>query len=303
MLTRLALGSFSPSVLLRVARETGRLAEQGLEVVEQAVTSSPAQFKSLIAGELDAVLTSPDNVLAYRFLPDNPLGETVDVKIVSAIDRGMGLALFSGPGVSSVDELRHATFAVDVPNSGFAFAMYALAEHLGLPRSEYSVVSLGSTPNRLGALLAGQCSATMLNAGNDLLAAAAGSTELGQVTDVVPSYLGTVLASAGGSVSEDITRLGAALRAAADAVLSDTLDELTEALAGSALHLTPELATSYLRTLKDPRKGLIRDGRVDRTSMEAVLQLRCRFEPAFMDGVDLLADALNPAMGLIAPPP
>jgi len=302
MRTRLVLGSFTPSILLRVARELGQLAEQDLDVVEQAVTSSAAQFRALVDGQLDVVLTSPDNVLAYRLLPNNPLGEIVDVKIVSAVDRGLGLALFSGPGVNSVAELRGATFAVDVPNSGFAFVMYALAERLGLPRGEYSVMPLGSTPRRLAALMAGTCDATMLNAGNDLVASAAGCAELGQVTDVAPAYLGTVLASSGESDPEAVARLGAALRAASAAVLSDTVDDLAGALAGDVLKLPPDLARSYVRTMKNLRHGLIPDGRVDRPSMEAVVRLRRRFEPAWLDGVDLLANALKPALGLIAPP-
>jgi ABC-type nitrate/sulfonate/bicarbonate transport system substrate-binding protein len=303
MLTRLDLGSFTPSVLLGVARETGRLAEHGLEVHEHAVASSPAQFRALIAGELDAALTSPDNVLAYRFVPNNPLGATADVKIVSAVDRGMGLALFSREGVTSVEELRGGVFAVDVPNSGFAFAMYAVAESGGLERGDYTVLSLGSTPNRLEALLTGRCDATMLNAGNELLAAAGGATELGRVTDVASSYLGTVLAIAGESVREWVIRLAAALRTTAEAILSGAVDELAADVAARALGLPAELARTYVRGLKDERTGLVRDGVVDRASMEAVLGLRRRYEPVVVDGVDLLADALEPASGLVAPPP
>jgi hypothetical protein len=39
--TSLTLGSFTPSVLLRVARGTGALADAGLEVTETPVPSSP----------------------------------------------------------------------------------------------------------------------------------------------------------------------------------------------------------------------------------------------------------------------
>ncbi|HXA62482.1 MAG TPA: hypothetical protein VNW94_25305, partial [Streptosporangiaceae bacterium] len=60
------LGVFSPSVVLGVARACGALAEAGLHVEEIPVTSSSQQFALLFAGGLDAVFTSPDNVLAYR---------------------------------------------------------------------------------------------------------------------------------------------------------------------------------------------------------------------------------------------
>ncbi|MGH3358629.1 MAG: hypothetical protein ACRDO7_07480, partial [Nocardioidaceae bacterium] len=87
----LVVGAFTPSVLLAVARSTGRLRASGLDVTEVLVDSSPAQFRALMSGELDAALTSPDNVLAYRFDPHNPLRTTTDARIVGAVDRGMGL--------------------------------------------------------------------------------------------------------------------------------------------------------------------------------------------------------------------
>ena len=98
MVTRLVAGTFSPSVLLDVARRTGRLSDAGLEVTEVPVASSPGQFRSLVDGEIDVAFTSPDNVLAYRFSPTNPLGGLLDVGIVSGIDRGLGLALYGRPG-------------------------------------------------------------------------------------------------------------------------------------------------------------------------------------------------------------
>src|SRR5919107_846736 len=204
----MTLGTFTPSVLLRVARRTGHLAEAGLEVTEAAVPSSPAQFEALLAGELDAVLTSPDNILAYRYSPTNPLGRTADARIVSAVDRGLGLALYAA---AEPARLRGGTFGVDVPGSGFAFAMYALAESVGLGRDDYEVVALGSTPKRLQALLRGECVATMLNAGNELHAEAAGYGALAAVSRTCTPYLGTVLAVVGEARLEPARRLAGAL--------------------------------------------------------------------------------------------
>jgi len=300
MATRLELGSFTPSVLLGVARDAGVLAEYRLSVNEHPVTSSPAQFRSLLAGELDVALTSPDNVLAYRFVPSNPLGATASVTIVCAVDRGMGLALYGRAGIASAAELRGGVFAVDVPNSGFAFAMYALAESLGLDQRDFTIVPLGATPSRLQALLAGDCDATMLNAGNELLASAAGAVELARVTSVTTSYLGTVLACAGESVSGPVSQLASALTKTAQAIVSGSLDDLTADVAARTLRLPSHLALQYLRSLKDPREGLVSDGVVDLASMEAIVRLRRRYAPAVVDGVDVLADALKPGSGLIA---
>jgi hypothetical protein len=247
------LGTFTPSVLLRVARRTGRLAAAGLDVVESPVASSPAQFAALLDGSLDAALTSPDNVL----------GRTSDVRILSAVDRGMGLALYGRLG---------ETFAVDVPNSGFAFAMYAIAESLGRPRDSYRVVALGSTPKRLTALLAGECDATMLNAGNELHAEAAGYSALGRASVVCAPYLGTVLAAL-----KPQDALAAALTDTAAAIVAGLLDDLVIEEASGALGLTADLATRYLARLKDPAEGLVPDGVVDHESIRTLASLRHRY--------------------------
>ncbi|HEY9525214.1 MAG TPA: hypothetical protein VIR33_18390, partial [Thermopolyspora sp.] len=191
MTRQLVVGVFSPSVLIRVSRRLGLLT--GLDVVEKPVSSSPAQFRALIDGTLDAALTSPDNVLAYRFVPDNPLGQTADARIVAAVDRGLGLGLYARPGITSAADLRGATMGVDVAGSGFAFALYALLDSLGLRRGDYRVTALGSTPRRLSALLTGECDATLLNAGNELLAEQAGAARLAALAQVCRPYLGTVL--------------------------------------------------------------------------------------------------------------
>lgn len=143
----LTLGVFSPSVLLDVATTTGRLAAAGLTVTDVAVPSSPAQFQALARGTYDAVFTSPDNALAYRFLPSNPLGQLLDVEVVAGVDRGLGLVLASRAGFGAPERLRGRRLGVDVPTSGFAFVAYALLEELGVHRDDVDVVALGSTPS------------------------------------------------------------------------------------------------------------------------------------------------------------
>ncbi len=296
MPTSLTLGSFTPSVLLRVARGTGALADAGLEVTETPVPSSPGQFSALLDGSLDAVLTSPDNVLAYRYSPTNPLGRTADARIVSAVDRGLGLALYAA---AEPAELRGGTFGVDVPGSGFAFAMYALAESIGLGRDDYEVVALGSTPKRLQALLRGECAATMLNAGNELHAEAAGYRALAAVSRTCAPYLGTVLAVVGDARLEPAGRLATALARTAADVVAGRLDDPTTAEAAGALGLPAPLAERYLARLKDPTEGLVPDGVVDPAAIRTIVDLRRRYRPETDSGTDLFAPALAAGSGLL----
>ncbi len=301
MSTQLVVGVFTPSVLLAVARSTGRLEEHDLVVEDVRVPSSPAQFRALIDGEMQIGFTSPDNVLAYRFSPTNPLGVQADVNIVGTVDRGMGLALYGRPDLTRADQLRGAVLAVDVPTSGFALAMYALADSLGVRREEYRLEALGSTPNRLKALLAGECDATMLNAGNELLAEQGGCVRLASVADVCSPYVGTVLAVCGQQHLEDCRSLDRALRQTIVDIRAGRFHGEAERAAASMLGLPPQQAARYVERLSSPGEGLIPDDRVDVEGLRTVVSLRQRYLPEVVDGTDVLADALDSKSGLIAP--
>lgn len=277
---QITLGVFSPSVLLDVARATGRLDAARLEVRDVPVPSSPAQFASLRDGEFDAVFTSPDNVLAYRFLPANPLGELLDVEIVAGVDRALGLCLGVRPGITGPGDLSGGRLAVDVPNSGFAFVAYALLEELGLSRDDFEIVALGSTPKRANALAAGECDVTVLNAGNELTARARGCVLLADVSRLGP-YLGTVVArmrQAPGAAPVD--RLVEVLGETARQILAGELSNEAGEAAARLLGLTPESAADHVAVLRDPARGLIDDGAVDVAALETLVGLRRRFLPA-----------------------
>ncbi len=281
----LRLGTFTPSVLLEVARRDGALARAGLEVTEVAVASSPAQFASLEAGEYDAVFTSPDNVLAYHFVSGNPLGRRIELEVVAALDRGLGLALALAPGLAEVAELRGATLGVDVASSGFAFVAYALLERAGLAPGDYEVVALGSTPARAQALLAGRCAATIVNAGNDQRVAASGARLVATVAELGP-YLGGVLA-ARAPAGDEARSLAEVLAATADAILTGARERDVVEVAREHLGLAPAEARAHYRVLLDPAHGYVAGGRADPAAWRTLIALRRRYRPApELDGLE-----------------
>jgi ABC-type nitrate/sulfonate/bicarbonate transport system substrate-binding protein len=280
------LGTFTRSVLLDVARSTGRLEAAGLEVAEISVPSSPAQFSALRARELDAVFTSPDNVLAYRFLPSNPLAELLDIEMIAGLDRGLGLSVGARPGTTGAAELAGTRFGVDVANSGFAFVGYDLLARHGVPRESYEVVTLGSTPKRAQALLDGGCDATVLNAGNELRSRRAGCPLLASATELGP-YLGTVVARLrDGAASEAVDRLVTVLVEVSDGILDGRLLDAAVSGARTVLGLDDELAAEHAAVLRDPRQGLVAGGSVDAASLATLVDLRRRYLPVTeLDGI------------------
>jgi ABC-type nitrate/sulfonate/bicarbonate transport system substrate-binding protein len=297
-LTHIDLGTFSPPVVLDVAASSGLLEAVGLDVTEHPVPSSPAQFRSLVDGDLQVALTSPDNVLAYRFDPANPLGDLLDARIVGAVDRALGPGLYGRPGLAP-DALRGARIGVDVPHSGFALALYALADRLGVRRDEYELVSLGSTPKRLEALLAGECDATMLNAGNDLLAEQAGCVRLAGLTDHYAPYLGTVVAVVGPEHLSSARLLLRALSETCGEILSGSLDAEVVEAARRRLGLDEVLARRYLERMQSPDEGLVAGGVVDRASLATLVALRKAHLPTTVDGHDVMTAALAEDSGLV----
>lgn len=275
---RIRLGYFSRSVVLRTARERGFLADAGIEVVDEPVPSSPAQFRTLLDGGFDLVLTSPDNVVAYRLSEKNPLGERADVRMLLGIDRGMGLSIMTTQQVTTVDDIRGRIVAVDVPQSGFALAMFRVLEQRGLRQGQdYTVISLGSTPKRADALIAGECDVTLLNAGHDVRAELAGCRRLTRITDVLHPYIGTVLAATGPWLAENLDvaqRFAAAWRGATGAVLDPANRQDVQRLLAEELSLDGTGPALAYETLISDRDGLIRDLRVDNDGLRTLLDIR-----------------------------
>lgn len=272
---KVRIGTFTPSVLLEVAKRTGRLEAAGIVVLEESVPSSPSQFESLREGRFDAIVTSPDNVLANCFLQANPLGERLDLVVTAALDSDAGLALCLRPGM--IEPAAPLRLGVDVPTSGFAFAAYGLLEQAGLARDEYEVVTLGSSPNRARALIDGECDATILGAGNELTAVSSGATIHSRVTALGP-YIGEVLARERMGVNAAAAdALADALIDTAQAIRAGEFAEQTVAAVESLLGLPTELAKAHHTRLATT--GLIDGGAVSLDAISTLVELRARYLP------------------------
>lgn len=294
--TPLRVGYFSRSVVSRVARERHLFDQFGLAVTEVPVPSSPAQFRSLLSGDFDLVLTSPDNVAAYRLTDANPLGTRADVRILLGLDAGMGLSIMSTPAIETVQALRGRTIAVDVPASGFALALFGVLAHHGLGyESDVTLTSLGSTPGREVALLAGECDATLLNAGHDIRAELAGCRRLARIADILSPYLGTVLAGTGDWLDSHVDvarRFADAWLAATAIVLDRTQRGFVEPLLAEEMGLDgPGVALAY-EMLHSDRDGLIPDGRIDEARLLTVLRTRATYGGP-STGVDASPDGIT----------
>jgi ABC-type nitrate/sulfonate/bicarbonate transport system substrate-binding protein len=300
---RLRLGCFSVSVVARVADATGLFTAYGLDVVDEPVASSVDQFRGLLDGDLDLVLTSPDNVLTYRVNATNPLRTIDDVRILCAVDWGLGLSLLASAGIDEVSSLHGRRIAVDVATSGYSYALVAILTRAGLRAGDYELVALGSTPRRADALRAGACDATLLNAGHDVIAERAGAVRIARVVEWLGRYPGSVLAARQSWLEQNADRaaaFGSAWQSAVAAALDPRSRQVVESLVADALRTGPDEASTVRRTLVSPEEGLVVDGRLDLASWERIVDLR-QDAGGFDPGVDV--DAVRANMPLATPPP
>jgi ABC-type nitrate/sulfonate/bicarbonate transport system substrate-binding protein len=271
------LGVFSLSAVSRIGRERGLFDHADVQVVESRVESSVQAFRDLEAGAVDVLLTSPDNVLAYRLNASNALGRKLDIQILRGVDRGLGLSLMARHPIVDAQQLRGSDLAVDAAATGFAFTLYALLHQLGMVAArDYRVVELGTTPMRREALLAGRCSATMLNAGSDVVAEQAGCSRLLRVSEAIGPYLGSVLVARQSWAVEHADLVGRLLEAwtlATQQVLDDSEASSVRAMLATMLKCSPEVAERARQILIDPREGLLRAGSFD-DSLQTVVDLR-----------------------------
>ena len=276
----ISVGTFTKSILIEVARIQGLLSEAEIEVRELPVRSSPAQFEALESGQIDLAFTNPDNVLAYRYLTSNPLHRSLDVRIIAAVDRGLGVSLCYAP------ELTHPplTFGVDVPNSGFAFVGYELLAMSGVAYGSYQIVSLGSTPKRRVELTGHRVEATILNAGNELKAISQGALQVADVA-LVGRYIGTVLATLGKPTSTVID-FQAIINKVISEILAGQHKELIVAAARKNLELDEEFAALHYAAMLSSDHGLVSDGVVDQDSINTIIALRRKYLPSpDLDGI------------------
>jgi ABC-type nitrate/sulfonate/bicarbonate transport system substrate-binding protein len=290
------LGYFSASAVSMLAHDTGIYRANRLSVIEEAVPSSPEQFRRLLSGEYDLVLTSPDNVLNYRLNCRKPLQQAADIRILAGVDMGMGLSVMAAPDVSSINDLRGRRIGVDVPDSGFAYALFEVLDRAGLHRHDYEVVTMGSTPRRASALAAIECSATLLNAGHDLIAEHAGARRLARVSDVLGPYPGIVLAVRAevfGRRSALFERFMSAWTSAVHATLDPANRRLVDSELVRGLSAPRAIARSAYHTVISPTEGLIADGRVDPSGWRLLVDLRVASGGLGDDGdVDILRTTL-----------
>ena len=271
MTRAVTIGQFSHSPVIAAAEHLGLLADIDLEISTKKVMSSPGQYEWLRDGEIDIAITSPDNVLLYATTEKNPISEQLDITMLRAIDRGLGLSLVTRPDLDLTNPETSIRMGVDVMKSGFAFLLRSMLNSLGVTPEQLEFTEVGSTPTRKGLLLSGEIDGTILNAESVVEAGAAGMRVWSSSADISENYLGTVIAVGPGfdpQLAADFLQVWAE---ATTWLLDAPATEVSAALG----KVDPRLGTpEYLEILRNPLIGLLRDPTISIDQLQILCDIR-----------------------------
>lgn len=267
---KIRVGQFSQSPVLLAIAYNNFLPNYKIELTN--VTSSPAQFESLMKGDLDIALTSPDNVLLYATTAKNPLGEKCDLIMLRSIDRGLDLSLVSTSEISKTEDLLGAIFSIDSPTSGFALLLNSMLRKLKIDISKVTFTTAGSTPKRLIHMIEGSSQASILNAESRVQAEENGFRIWMNVSEVSNDYLGTVICVQRSHENrEDVQNFMAAWKRANDWILDARMSEYFKIFGEEESVLKSQ---KYFDILHDPIHGLTKENALSLDALQALIEIR-----------------------------
>ncbi|TPG08448.1 ABC transporter substrate-binding protein [Sphingomonas oligophenolica] len=273
----------APNLPVFAAMAHGWFEAAGIDLRFETTPSSVHQFEQFGVGNFDIAFTAFDNVVAYQEGQGAvELDSAPDFRAILGATQ-IELSLVVQPDITSVDDLRGRSLALDAVGTGFAFVLYGMLEAMGLSQSDYTVVPVGATPARWASVRDGMHAGTITIEPFTSIARAAGFTVLARSGETYPTYQGGVIAVRDRWARQhvDLTErflrvyrqglawvLDAANLEAAKALLVERMPEIK-----------PQAATAVMSSLLSPRSGLTPDGGIGSAGAEQVLALRTRYGP------------------------
>lgn len=226
--------------------------------------------RGLAEGRYDVAHGGVDNAVAQV---EN---DKTDLFVFMGGNSGLN-SLFVQPDITSYDQLRGKTMAVDSPNTAFALLLYKMLDVKGVKRKDYEVKAVGATHLRLQAMLKDKTlAAGMLSPPGSIQAARAGLKDFGSAISVVGPYqsdAGWVLRKWGKANADTLTRyIQANIEGIRWALDPKNRAALTE-LVAKRLKQSPDIVTASLK-IADDQKGYATDARFDLEGFRNVLKLR-----------------------------
>jgi ABC-type nitrate/sulfonate/bicarbonate transport system substrate-binding protein len=170
---------------LWMAKETGAIAREGLDIQILSMTASVA-IPALIANEIDAVQVSGAPVLTASLRGH-------DVVFVAGLLNTMIWNFYTRPEISSVEALKGKTIGTDRPATPIAYGTLVALKKVGLTPRDVKLFPVGSSQYVFAALHAGQVMAGIASPPTSFQLEKMGFRQLASLLDVPYQNVGIVI--------------------------------------------------------------------------------------------------------------
>jgi len=263
-----------------VAQRRGFFAREGFAVEDTDTPGSIQQFRDIMSGNCDVIVTAIDNIVAYT-VGQGP-ASFPDMVVFSFLGGDTGLNyLVVRPEIKTYADIKGKTVVVDALTTGYAFLLFRILELHGLVlHRDFDVIGIGEGGRRLQAMEDGKAVAAVMSTAQVRHALTLGFNVLATPAQALGGkYQSSVYATRRSwAAGHRSTILGIirAIRAANDVIFTDragAMAIMNEHLKG----LSPADATATFDSLVDPNSGLIRSGAIDVDGVRTVLSMRNEF--------------------------
>jgi len=266
-----------------VAQDKRFFEANGIAVEVQGTPNSVTQMVGFSLAKFDIAMTAIDNIIAYvEGQGQAPIGAQPDFMAFMGVDTGF-LSLVAAPGFNRISDLRGKTVSVDAIATGYAFVLYEILRRNDLDKDngDYNVVGAGGMAQRWKGLSEGRHQATLLSAPYNLIARAAGFSDLVRATDVIGPYQGNVAAARRSWAAVNKEKVISYIRAYRSAVAwlyeSANRDAAIEILCRYLPQSSQDIASASYPELMNLDHGFFPDCELDRIGLACVLELRGRY--------------------------
>jgi ABC-type nitrate/sulfonate/bicarbonate transport system substrate-binding protein len=183
--------------------------------------------------------------------------------------------------VARYADLKGKSLALDALSTGFAFVLYEMLRRGGLSNGDYTMATVGATPQRWESVKAGTHAGTLTIEPFTSIAKANGFRVLDTSTKLFDSYQGGSFAASrrwAAANPEAVKGFIRGYRAGLAWTLApENRAAATETLLRNMPEIKPPVAPKVMDSLLSPRSGLTPNGKILDDGVQTVLQLRSQY--------------------------
>lgn len=263
----------------------GFFAKRDLEMEIIYTPNSVEQLTGIAAGKFDIMLTSIDNIIAYKEKQGEvPADGDTDLFAFMGSDDAF-LCLAVQEDIKSFADLPGKILTADALTTGFAFVLRRMLALNGVDENEIEWMSTGGVLQRWQQMMEHpEQKGTLQVTPFEIMGASKGHHVLARASDVLDSYQGIVGGTRVAWAEENADDLSGFIAGWLESVnwMYDpgNREEALDIIAENMPQMPREVAAGACEVFFDAETGMRRDGAFDVPGIETVLELRRTFGPA-----------------------